>query len=175
MEQKIKEEYINNIKETIAEAQLVLVGIGSDVALTDSNEVRVKLFYDNLASLLKDSNYFVVSENEDAMIFTSGLDQNRITAPFCENEKMGPEGEDLQWNTYMKWLTGTINKRLFIIEIGVLMNKPNVIRWPFERVAMLNEKSHLLRLNTKLPQLPKELSEKGTSIEDNPLYFFESV
>ena len=53
------------------------------------------------------------------------------------------------------------------MELGVSMRLPQVVRWPFERVALLNNKAFFLRVNGKLPQINAELKEKGKGIGEN--------
>ncbi len=93
-------------------------------------------------------------------------------ASLCENtvhaENYIEEGYLTQWNRYMKWLSGTLNKNLCVLEIGVLMDYPGIIRWPFERTAYLNEKAFFIRANERLPQLSAELKDKGVSIKCSP-------
>ena len=83
------------------------------------------------------------------------------------NENYVEEGYLSQWETYTKWLQGTVNKKLCILELGVGMNLPNIIRWPFEKVAFYNQKASFFRINEKLYQLTEEIGEKGISIEGN--------
>lgn len=74
-----------------------------------------------------------------------------------------------QWQLYRKWLQGTINKRLLILELGVGMHFPTVIRWPFEKAAYFNNKAFFCRVNKKLYQLTEELSGKGEGISQNAI------
>lgn len=74
-----------------------------------------------------------------------------------------------QWNLYTKWLQGTLQKRLVMLELGVSMGYPSVIRHPLERVAACHEKAYLIRVNEKLPDLPEELKAKGTGISANAI------
>lgn len=74
-----------------------------------------------------------------------------------------------QWQIYMKWLQGTINKKLLILELGVGMRFPTVIRWPFEKAAYFNNKAFFCRVNKKLYQLTEELSGKGEGISQNAI------
>lgn len=83
------------------------------------------------------------------------------------NENYVEEGYLPQWEKYTKWLQGTVNKKLCILELGVGMQLPNVIRWPFEKVAFYNQKASFFRINEKLYQLTEEIGEKGVSIEGN--------
>lgn len=73
------------------------------------------------------------------------------------------------WNAYTKWLQGTLNKKLLVLELGVGMRFPSVIRWPFEKVVFFNQKAFLCRVNEKLYHLTKELSEKGCGISMNAI------
>lgn len=86
---------------------------------------------------------------------------------YIVTENYAEEGYLPQWEKYTKWLQGTVNRRLCILELGVGMNLANVIRWPFEKVAFYNQKSFFFRINEKLYQLTKEIADKGVSIEEN--------
>lgn len=74
-----------------------------------------------------------------------------------------------QWQIYTKWLQGTLNRKLLILELGVGMQCPSVIRWPFEKVAFFNQKASFWRVNETLYQLSEEIKEKGTSISQNAI------
>lgn len=74
-----------------------------------------------------------------------------------------------QWKTYTKWLQGTLNRKLMILELGVSLQCPSVIRWPFEKVAFFNQKASFWRVNEKFYQLSEELGGKGTSISRNAI------
>lgn len=74
-----------------------------------------------------------------------------------------------QWEIYRKWLQGTLNKKLLLLELGVGMQFPSVIRWPFEKIAFFNEKAKFYRVNEKLYQLSEELGKKGISIAENAI------
>ena len=74
-----------------------------------------------------------------------------------------------QWQLYTKWLQGTLNRKLVILELGVGMKFPSVIRWPFEKVAFFNNKAQLYRINEKLYQLSEDLKGKGTAIPKNSI------
>lgn len=76
-----------------------------------------------------------------------------------------------QWEKYTRWLQGTLNKRICILELGVGISYPTVIRWPFEKIGYYNQKSSYFRINEKLYQLTEELKEKGISIPENALDF----
>ena len=76
-----------------------------------------------------------------------------------------------QWNLYTKWLQGTLNRKLCVLELGVGMKYPSVIRWPFEKVVFINQKAKFIRVHEYLYQLTQEVKEKGISIQENPIDF----
>ena len=65
----------------------------------------------------------------------------------------------------------TLNKKLCVLELGVGMNLPNIIRWPFEKIAYYNKKASFFRVNGSLYQLTEKLSDKGISIGENAIDF----
>ena len=85
------------------------------------------------------------------------------------------KGYEKNWKRYMMWLQGTLNKKICILELGAGFSYPTVIRWPFEKVAMLNNKACFVRVNEKLPQTAKEIKEKSFSVEMNSVAFIEKI
>lgn len=91
---------------------------------------------------------------------------NCIASPDYKEEGYLP-----QWQLYTKWLQSTLNKRLCILELGVGMQFPQIIRFPFEKIGYFNQKAHFYRVHSKLYQLTEELKGKGTAIAKNPVDF----
>lgn len=87
------------------------------------------------------------------------------TDHYCET------GYLTQWEKYMKWLQGTLNKRVCILELGVGLNYPSVIRWPFEKLAYLNQKAYMIRMHSRLYHGTEELKEKLLPVQQNPVDF----
>ena len=150
---------IEIIKQRIAEAELLLIGIGEKFILKENAE-EIKRAYQNLATLIKGKNYFIITTCKDEMIFEAELKADRIVRPL-----VGEEG----WEIYMKWLQGTLNKKLLVLELGVGLKYPDVIRFPFEKVTYFNQKAELIRVHDRLFQLPAELVGRGSSMETDPL------
>ena len=69
-----------------------------------------------------------------------------------------------KWSLYRRWLQGTINRKVVLLELGVGLEFPSVIRWPFEKIAFYNQKATLIRVHEKLYQLPEDLSGRGISV-----------
>lgn len=85
------------------------------------------------------------------------------------------EGYLPQWQKHKLWLTGTLNKKLLLIELGVSMRFPQIIRWPFERLAGLNNKAFLIRVNEKLPQVDAEIADKAMSIKTSSVEWAKAL
>ena len=79
------------------------------------------------------------------------------------------------WNTYTKWLQGTLNRQVCMLELGVNMTFPSVIRFPFEKVAFFNKKAKLIRVNEKLYQLSEQIGDKGISVAANAVEFMNKL
>lgn len=73
------------------------------------------------------------------------------------------------WKRYTKWLQGTLNKKLCVLELGVDLGFPTIIRWPFEKVVFYNNKAVFIRVNEKLYHMTEELYDKGISISCNAI------
>ena len=79
-------------------------------------------------------------------------------------EQYDEEGYLADWRMYTKWLQGTLNKKLCVLELGVDLTFPNIIRWPFEKVAFYNQKALFIRVNEKLYHMSEELKDKGVAV-----------
>lgn len=91
---------------------------------------------------------------------------NKIGIPdYCE------AGYLPMWEKYTKWLQGTLNRKLCVLELGAGMKYPSVIRWPFEKMVFFNNKACFFRIHKKLYHLTEELKGKGYAIAQNPIEF----
>lgn len=77
-----------------------------------------------------------------------------------------------QWGLYQKWLMGTVNKKLCILELGVTMQYPKLIRWPFEKMLAYNQKAKMYRIGSLFPDYSDEPGERGVSIFSDVIKFF---
>lgn len=80
-----------------------------------------------------------------------------------------------QWNLYTKWLQGTLNRELCILELGVGMAYPTVIRWPFEKTVFINQKAYLYRVHSSLYQITEEIAGKAEGICAQPMAFLKEL
>ena len=215
MEQNMdKENIYKELKEQLAGAEKVLVGIGGEWKIPENADpVRiseVREGYQQLYELIKEKDYFIVTTLTDGEIWETELNRDRIVAP-CGNrhlyqcrsacvkevwketelsEKVCPhckgplventiqaenyveEGYLPMWKTYQTWLSATLNRKLLVLELGEGFRTPTVIRWPFEKTAMFNLKSTLIRVNARFPQLTEQTGDRGISIGENALELF---
>lgn len=86
-------------------------------------------------------------------------------------ENYREEGYLVQWEKYTNWLQNTLNKKLCILELGVGMQYPSIIRWPFEKIAFYNQKAVFFRIHKKLFHLTEELKNRGYAIPENAVSF----
>lgn len=190
-----------------------------------------KSFYQDLFSIVKEKNYFVVSTCMDGYAKEFFDDGSRVVMPCGQYQKLQcPEGchseffdisetlktqvyqymkesipeqmlefpvcpycgrslvfnnvhaekylEDSylkQWSVYIKWLQGTLNKELTVLELGVGMSFPTVIRWPFEKTVFLNQKAVMYRIHSRLYQVTEEIKDKAYGIQKDPVIFVKEL
>ncbi len=231
---------IQNIAEKIADADMVLIGIGEEFEIKNSEKdngegekafLKRKQAYCRLEEVIKNKNYFIVTLCMDGIIYEADFDKKRIVEPCgsfyrlqcsgkctsdiyepdknqtmkiqeflkgkCEEkdiilphcpkcgaplafntiqtENYAEEGYLDMWQLYNKWLQGTVNKKLCILELGVGMRFPTVIRWPFEKVVYFNRKSTLFRVHSKLYQTTEEIKERSVGIQSDPMEFLKEL
>ena len=51
------------------------------------------------------------------------------------------------------------------------LSYPSVIRLPFERTALFNQKAVLVRIHSKLAQAPEELAGRSICIPEEPVAY----
>lgn len=91
-----------------------------------------------------------------------------------ENSNYCEEGYLDRWKNYTQWSSHTLNQELCVLELGVNFKYPTVIRWPFEKIAFINNKAHFVRINEKFNQTSSELSNKAITIKESAITFLLS-
>lgn len=156
---------LDNIKNEIESADCILIGIGEEFNIDINSENDLNDAYNKLAEMLGGKNYFIISVCNDKFILESNLDNKKIAMPVAEAESE----ENEMWDKYLLWLSCTLNKKLFVLELGVDLSKPQIIRWPFEKTVMLNNKAFMYRINSSLPNVPPEIKDKSDSVKENSI------
>ena len=160
----------NDLIDDIKSADYVLFGLGKEIYSSDDTEI-----YDNLKKLfasMEHVNYFIVSTDKAGTIRNCGLNERRIVCPVNENNA---EEEEKQWDFYNKWLSSSLAKKLVIVELGEDFSNPNVIRWPFKRIVMINQKAKMYRVHSTFYQIPKEIGDRACAFEMNGAQFIKEL
>lgn len=168
---------LEEIREYVDDAELILVGIGEEFSIKQAGREQVIAAYETLAGLLAGKGYFIVTLQTDDLIYESRLAKERIVAP-CGSDAAGNVVTDEeydesiylpQWEVYTKWLQNTLNHKLCILELGVGFAYPSVIRFPFEKAAYFNQKAKLIRVHSEFAQLTPEIRERSLSVAMSPV------
>lgn len=155
----------------LQQAQKVLVGIGEEFHADNQTPEKLHKAYENLTKMLEGKDYFVITLLDDESIHQYGLDPERIFAPGEDDKEQIQE----QWKRYQTWLGMTLNRETMLVEAGVSFFNPSLIRWPFEKTAMLNNKAYLWRVHGQFWQLTDEIKDKGYSIKENAVDFMADL
>lgn len=171
------------LEELIKESDMVLIGTGDEFSREKCQKEKIIQAYNILAEMIKGKPWFAITVNTDDLIYQSELNDFFIVAP-CGSEAQGnvvidPDYDESkylpQWQFYMNWLSSTLGKKLLILELGVGMKYPSVIRMPFERMVLFNQKAKIVRIHSKLAQLPEDIQEKGLCISENTVDFLIKI
>jgi hypothetical protein len=138
-----------------------------DEALSAS--VDFKEFVDSLDAYLNgnislDEISFVKDETGEVIPFNS-----------VYSNKYKEEGYLSQWSKYMRWLQGTMNRKVCLLELGVGLQFPSVIRFPFEKMAYFNQKATCFRVHKNLYQLAEEMAARSTSVPMHAVELFGEI
>lgn len=98
-----------------------------------------------------------------------------LTGNTVEAQPYIEEGYLPQWNRYMKWLSGTLNKKLLILELGVGFKNPGVVRFAFEKTVFFNQKAKMYRVNQTFAQISEELQGKAVSVAENSVEWVRAL
>lgn len=85
------------------------------------------------------------------------------------------EGYLPQWNRYMQWLSSTVGKPMLLLELGVDSLLPAVIRRPFEKTVMFNQKARLIRVGDKNSHFSDDIAGRCDSIQGNSVEFVRNL
>ena len=118
--------------------------------------------------MLDTAMYFIITDSRTDKIRQSDIADRHISIPALVDENDKESLEFKQWNFYNNWLASTIGKSLLILEFGVSFSNPNLIRWPFERICMINNRAKMIRINAEFEQISAEIAGKAIGIKENP-------
>lgn len=91
------------------------------------------------------------------------MDMNlRKDANFVQDENWYRQSEK-----YEDFLSRSKGKNVVLLEIGVGFNTPGIIRFPFERMTAISEKTTLIRINKDYPNSMLEIKNKTISFDED--------
>lgn len=155
-----------DLNARLAEAERVLVGIGAEWKTGDeAREDMIAKAAENLKEALKERDYFVVSTLSMEETERLGLDPMHMVTP------LDVSLTEEQWNGYTNWLSRTLNRRLVILELGESFLHPSIVRWPFERTALINNKAYMYRVHKTFYQISDEIREKASAVKGDSVEF----
>jgi NAD-dependent SIR2 family protein deacetylase len=93
------------------------------------------------------------------------------------------QGYKQQAENYQRWLDGTMDKKLLVVEIGVGLNTPGVIRQPFEQLVHIHSNVLFVRINsdyrgygnTAQLEIPQQIRSKSMSINTDAEGIIETL
>lgn len=140
-----------------------------------------KEVYDNIYSILSEHHKKGFTDRDNMW---NQLKEAMPQCPMCKRlmsvnmvgtNNYSEEGYREQWDSYMSWLQRTLNKKLVMIELGEGFDTPTVIRWPFEKVAAINNKATLVRVNDRFWQITEDIEAKAVSVKMSGIDFVKEL
>ena len=99
------------------------------------------------------------------------MDMNlRKDANFVQDENWYRQSEK-----YEDFLSRSKGKNVVLLEIGVGFNTPGIIRFPFERMTAISEKTTLIRINKDYPIPMLEIKNKTISFDEDTNKIIEDL
>lgn len=173
--------FYNNLESIISQKNYFIITTNVDGVIYESNinQMRIVAPCGNVNKLQCrcGENIINIPDNyyKDNLVIKCQKCDEEYTPNIFNKVYYNEEGYLRQWNLYNKWLQGTLNKKLLILELGCDFSWLSIIRMPFEKIAMINHKAEYYRVSEKFPQITAELKDKMFSIADNPFDFVKSL
>ena len=99
------------------------------------------------------------------------MDMNlRKDANFVQDENWYRQSEK-----YEDFLSRSKGKNVVLLEIGVGFNTPGIIRFPFERMTAISEKTTLIRINKDYPLPMLEIRNRTISFDEDTNKIIEDL
>lgn len=200
----ISENFYNNIYELIADKKYFIISTNTDNLIyqskLDNERIVTPYGRDSLFQCAEaccnevwSNNEYIEQFSNNLEIIVKALKENnaekiREYKPVCKKcgkpaefnikkfvKNYVEEGYISQWNSYMKWIQKTLNKKVVIIELGENFVMPTIMRWPFEKIVYFNNKARMIRVNKTFPQISEEISDKALSLNMNSIEFLDGI
>lgn len=142
---------------------------------------ETKEVYDNIYSIVQK---YKETDFKNRELMWDELKEAMPQCPMCKQvmsvnqvktNNYSEEGYKEAWESYMSWLQKTLNRKLVMIELGEGFDTPTVIRWPFEKVAAVNNKAVLIRVNEKFWQISEDIEAKALPVKKSGIEFIKEL
>ena len=71
------------------------------------------------------------------------------------------DGWQLACERYKRFIKENKNKKVLYFELGVGMNTPVIIKYPFWRLTAQNKKAYYVCVNTEMAYAPEEIKDRS--------------
>ena len=149
-------------------SEKILVGIGSEWKKKEgAEEEEILHAAEQLKKFLDGKDYYMITSLADEDAKRLPFDAGHIAVPHSVSFT------EENWKSYTLWLSCTLNRNTVLLELGENYKDPSLIRWPFEKTAMLNNKAYLFRVHKIFSQVPEELAGKSCPVAESSVKFAE--
>ena len=140
-------EDIKLLKEKFEEAEFIVLGAGAGLSI-DKDKIKMRIPTELIPICPDDNKYMTLNL--------------RIDNSFVEDE--GWRNASYRYNEFLE---SSKNKKVLFLELGVGMNTPGIIKYPFWHMVSINKNATYACINYKEAFAPKELEEKSIILNED--------
>ena len=85
------------------------------------------------------------------------------------------DGWHLACERYERFINENKNKKTLYLELGVGMNTPVIIKYPFWRLTAQNKNAHYVCINTDMAYVPNEIQDRSLCFSDDVALVARSI
>lgn len=147
----------------LGSSEKILVGIGSEWKKKEgAEEGEILHAAEQLKKFLDGKDYYMITSLADEDAKRLPFDAGHIAVPHSVSFT------EENWKSYTLWLSCTLNRNTVLLELGENYKDPSLIRWPFEKTAMLNNKAYLFRVHKIFRRFRKNWPENHVRWRNHP-------
>lgn len=118
----------------------------------------------------------------------NGMEIDESLIPLCQNcgakltfnlrmdEKfVQDEGWDLAYNRYTNFLENNLNSKILFIDLGIGMNTPSIIKYPFIKMTHENEHAFYVSINKDIDFNTNNIKKLGVDITNKSLFIDKDI
>lgn len=85
----------------------------------------------------------------------------------CDDKFVEDDGWHLACERYEQFIKENKSKKVIYLELGVGMNTPVIIKYPFWRLTAQNKKAHYVCINTDMAYAPDEIKDRSLCFSED--------